>query len=78
MLRVLDENEESKELKPVHGKRKSYKDEIKVHSVWKSSQNVAFEVSNFGLFYQFCPTKIYMSGNTIWPKTRQNESFSVF
>ena len=30
MLRVLDEKDECKELNPVHGKRKSYKDEIKV------------------------------------------------
>ena len=32
MLRVLDEKEECKDLNPVHGKRKSYKDELKVET----------------------------------------------
>ena len=30
MIRVMDEKEDCKDLNPVHGKRRSYKDEIKV------------------------------------------------
>ena len=32
----------------------------------KVTQNVSFEVLNFGIFHHFCPIEINMSGNTFW------------
>ena len=34
----------------------------------KITQNVAFEFFNYGIFHQFCPIKVNLSGNTVWPQ----------
>ena len=40
----------------------------------KITQNVAFEFFNYGIFHQFCPIKVNLSGNTV-SKTRQMAHF---
>ena len=34
----------------------------------KITQNVSFEFFNFSIFTNFCPIKVNMSGNTVWPQ----------
>ena len=34
----------------------------------KITQNVAFELINFGIFHQFLSIKTDLSGNTVWPQ----------
>ena len=34
----------------------------------KITQNIALEIFNFGIFYQYCPNQSDLSGNTVWPK----------
>ena len=42
----------------------------------KITQNVAFEFFNFGIFHQFfCPIKIDLSANTVWPVWPQDSGF---